>query len=95
MDLIVVILILALQGLLIGALARLVLPGKDPLSIPATLGVGLAGAFIGGLIVYAIAGEDGAGWSFVAALIVAVGILMLIRRSRAGRSGTGGQFTAR
>lgn len=37
-------------GLIIGALARLVKPGKQSLGIAATLGLGLAGSVIGGVI---------------------------------------------
>ncbi|HZB76107.1 MAG TPA: hypothetical protein VE526_07780 [Solirubrobacteraceae bacterium] len=96
MEIITLILLLAVQGLLIGALARLAVPGRDPLSLLQTLGVGLAGSFIGGLLVYAIGGEDAAGWSFVAALLVAVGIIVLIRRSRRGTAGgPGGSLSAR
>ena len=45
---------LAVVGLVVGALARLALPGKDPMSIPATIGIGLAGSFIAGLITWAV-----------------------------------------
>ncbi len=37
-------------GLIIGVLARLIKPGKQNLSILATLGLGLVGSLIGGLI---------------------------------------------
>jgi len=37
-------------GLVIGALARLIKPGKQNLSILATLGLGLVGSIIGGVI---------------------------------------------
>ena len=37
-------------GLIIGALARLIKPGKQNLSVLATLLLGLAGSIIGGLI---------------------------------------------
>jgi len=37
-------------GLVIGALARLVKPGKQNLGLLATLGLGLVGSVIGGLI---------------------------------------------
>ena len=37
-------------GLVIGALARLIKPGKQNLSVPMTLLLGLAGSVIGGLI---------------------------------------------
>jgi uncharacterized membrane protein YeaQ/YmgE (transglycosylase-associated protein family) len=37
-------------GLVIGALARLLKPGKQSLSLLATLGLGLVGSLIGGVI---------------------------------------------
>lgn len=37
-------------GLVIGALARLIKPGKQSLGLLATLGLGLVGSLIGGLI---------------------------------------------
>jgi uncharacterized membrane protein YeaQ/YmgE (transglycosylase-associated protein family) len=37
-------------GLIIGVLARLMKPGKQHLSVIATLGLGLVGSLIGGLI---------------------------------------------
>jgi uncharacterized membrane protein YeaQ/YmgE (transglycosylase-associated protein family) len=37
-------------GLIIGAVARLIKPGRQNLSIPATLGLGLVGSVIGGLL---------------------------------------------
>src|SRR3954470_20432327 len=39
-------------GLIIGALARLIMPGKQNLSILATLGLGLVGSLIGGTIAW-------------------------------------------
>ncbi len=39
-----------IAGLVIGALARLIKPGKQSLSVLATLGLGLVGSIIGGLI---------------------------------------------
>ena len=41
---------LLLVGLIIGALARLIKPGKQRMSILATLLLGVVGAFIGGAI---------------------------------------------
>jgi uncharacterized membrane protein YeaQ/YmgE (transglycosylase-associated protein family) len=37
-------------GLVIGALARLIKPGKQHLSVLATLGLGLVGSVIGGVV---------------------------------------------
>jgi uncharacterized membrane protein YeaQ/YmgE (transglycosylase-associated protein family) len=44
------ILYVALSGLIVGALARWILPGPDPMSWPATIGYGIAGSFLGGLV---------------------------------------------
>ena len=44
------ILYVALSGLIVGALARWALPGPDPMSWPATIGFGIAGSFLGGLV---------------------------------------------
>ncbi len=82
MGILTLILLLALQGLLIGGLARLALPGRDPLSLPMTMAVGLAGSFVGGLLVRAAGGEGAA--PFLVALVVSVGIVYLIRRRRGG-----------
>jgi uncharacterized membrane protein YeaQ/YmgE (transglycosylase-associated protein family) len=76
-------LLLGLQGLLVGAFARLALPGRDPLSLLQTMAVGLAGTFIAGLIVYAV--TDGrAAPGFLISLVFAVGIMLVIRKRRGG-----------
>ena len=83
MGLLTLIILLALQGLIVGAFARLALPGRDPLSLFQTMGVGLAGSFIAGLLVYALSDEQAAP-SFVAALLCSIAIMYVIRRSRGG-----------
>ena len=55
-------------GLVIGALARLVLPGKQNISIVLTILIGIVAAFIGGFIGNAI-GSNGDGFSFVTLII--------------------------
>lgn len=40
-------------GLIAGAVARLVVPGRDPMGLLGTLLLGLAGSFIGGLLAVA------------------------------------------
>jgi uncharacterized membrane protein YeaQ/YmgE (transglycosylase-associated protein family) len=37
-------------GLIIGGLARLIMPGRDPMGCLATALLGIAGSFVGGLI---------------------------------------------
>lgn len=74
---------LAVGGLIIGAFARLALPGKDPLSLWQTMGVGIAGSLISGLIIYAATGGRYVG-GFLAALVVSTLIMYVIRRRRGG-----------
>ena len=83
MSLIAFILVLALEGLIVGAFARLALPGRDPMTIPQTIAVGLAGSFIAGLIVRGVSGGRAAP-GFLAALVFSVLIVYVIRRRRGG-----------
>lgn len=83
MGLIVYLIITAVGGLIVGGLSRLLLPGPDPMSLWATMGVGLLASFISGLIWWALIGYGGG--SFVLSLVIGVGIVYLIRRER-GRS---------
>ena len=82
MSVVTYLIALAVVGLVVGALGRLALPGKDPMSIPATIAVGLAGSFIAGLIVWAIFGRGGGGIAI--SVLFSTGIVYLIRRSRGG-----------
>lgn len=71
------IIVLILEGLVIGALARLALPGPDPMSIPMTIGLGIAGTFIGGVVAWAFLGHAG---GIIFSLIGATLLLYLHRR---------------
>jgi uncharacterized membrane protein YeaQ/YmgE (transglycosylase-associated protein family) len=82
-SLIVFIILLGIEGLIVGAFARLALPGKDPMTIPQTMAVGLAGSFAAGIIVYAISGGSEAP-GFLMALVFSVLIVYVIRRRRGG-----------
>ena len=74
---------LAIGGLIIGALARLALPGRDPMSIWETMLVGIGGSFIAGLLVRIIFGAHYTA-GFLASLVFSVLILYFVRRSRGG-----------
>jgi uncharacterized membrane protein YeaQ/YmgE (transglycosylase-associated protein family) len=45
-------------GLIAGALARLLVPGRDPMGIGATILLGIVGSFIGGFLGYLIFHKD-------------------------------------
>ncbi len=74
---------LAFQGLIVGAFGRLALPGRDPMSIPQTIGLGLAGTFLAGIVVWLITGGSAAP-SFIIALFFTVVLLYVMRRRRGG-----------
>jgi uncharacterized membrane protein YeaQ/YmgE (transglycosylase-associated protein family) len=82
MGLFAYLIILAVTGLIVGAFARLALPGPDPMSVFETFLLGLAGNFIAGVIVWLIWGHG------VPAIVLPVAcstvILYFIRRSRGG-----------
>ena len=46
-------------GLLAGALARLVVPGKQDISIVMTIVLGIVGSFVGGFLGYLLFHKDG------------------------------------
>ena len=87
MGLITYLILLAITGLVVGALARLVLPGRDPMSIPQTMLVGVAGSFVAGLIAMVIFDGRPRG-GLLLSVAVATLFVWLIRRSRE-RSGHG------
>jgi uncharacterized membrane protein YeaQ/YmgE (transglycosylase-associated protein family) len=82
-ELIPFIIAIAFQGLIVGALARLALPGRDPMSIPATIAVGMGGSLLAGIVVY-LASDGRTLPGFFAAFCGAVLIMYFIRRSRGG-----------
>ena len=45
-------------GLIAGALARLIMPGRDAMGIVATIVLGIIGSVLGGLVSWAIWGVD-------------------------------------
>jgi uncharacterized membrane protein YeaQ/YmgE (transglycosylase-associated protein family) len=91
---------LALTGLVVGALARLGLPGRDPMSLLETMLVGIAGTLIAGLITYYLFDREeapGLLLSIVCALALVFGVRKLRERQlgeaasaqRPGASGAG------
>ena len=77
-------------GLLAGALARLLVPGRDPMGLLATLVLGLVGSFVGAFLASALFGDtDGVGLfgSTVGAVIVLLVWHAFTRSRRRGISG--------
>ncbi|MHB1469386.1 MAG: GlsB/YeaQ/YmgE family stress response membrane protein [Solirubrobacteraceae bacterium] len=85
MSLILFIILLAIFGLIVGALARLLLPGRDPMSISETILLGVAGTFIGGLFSWYVLHGRGSGLLIsiaVAMVLLALRRMSLRRRNR-------------
>jgi uncharacterized membrane protein YeaQ/YmgE (transglycosylase-associated protein family) len=49
---------LLVVGLIAGFIARLVIPGPDPMSVLGTIALGIVGSFIGGFLGWALFGKD-------------------------------------
>ena len=78
-------------GTVAGFLARLLVPGPDPMSIPATIVLGVLGSFIGGFLGYLLFGTDieegalqpsGLIGSIIGAVIALLIYRVMVRRSR-------------
>ena len=65
-------------GLVVGALARLIKPGKQHLSILMTLLLGLAGSVIGGIVASLIGSGDMFELNIIGAIVAIVAAVLLI-----------------
>jgi len=88
MDALAYILGLALTGILVGALARLAVPGPDPMSIFETMLVGVAGTLVAGLITYYLFDRN-AGPGLLLSILCAIGIVFAVRKLRERQLGPG------
>ena len=90
------ILYLLLVGLVAGFIARALVPGRDALSIGATIVLGIVGSFIGGFLGYLLFREDGEDGAFQAAgiigSIIGAVIALLVYRAVSGRSTHGASY---
>ena len=70
---------LIIAGLIIGALGRLVHPGRDPMPIWLTIVIGVAAALIAGLIIGGLLG-------FILAIVIAAVLVALVGSMYRGRT---------
>ena len=81
MDIVLFIIALLLTGLIVGALGRLLLPGRDPMSIVETIALGIAASLVAGLIGYYVFDkEEGPGFLF--SVICAIALVYAVRKYR-------------
>ena len=74
-----------LFGLVVGVIAKLLMPGRDPGGFIITILLGIAGALIGGFVGRAMGfydANEGAGWlmSIVGAIVLLALYRMMVRR---------------
>jgi len=71
-------------GLIAGAIARLLVPGRDEMSLLMTAVVGIIGSFIGGFLGYLIGHDKGEGGlqtsCIIGSVIGAIIVLLLYRK---------------
>ncbi len=74
---------IAIIGLIVGALAKLIMPGKDPGGIIVTLILGIAGSFLGTFLGRAVGlYQTGQSAGFIMSLLGAIILLALYRLFR-------------
>jgi uncharacterized membrane protein YeaQ/YmgE (transglycosylase-associated protein family) len=74
-----------LIGLVVGVLARLLMPGRDPIGIIGTIVVGIIGAVLGGYLWREIFGNtEGVEW--IGAIVTAMLLLWIYRKMTFGRT---------
>jgi uncharacterized membrane protein YeaQ/YmgE (transglycosylase-associated protein family) len=77
-------------GLIVGALAKLIMPGKDPGGIIITMVIGVVGALLAGLIGRSLGWyQPGESAGFIASVLGAVILLGIYRLIVGARRGTG------
>ncbi len=74
---VVTLIVAAIWGFIVGGLARLALPGRDPMKWWQTILLGLAGSLVGGVVGQALFGRPG---GLLLAFVFAVILLALYRK---------------
>jgi len=77
-------------GLIAGALAKLIMPGRDPGGIIVTMLIGIAGAIVGGFLFSLFGGGGVTGVNLGSIVVAVVGalVLLFLYRMFVGRRGS-------
>jgi len=67
-----------LLGLVVGVLAKWIMPGDDPGGIFVTIGIGIAGAFVGGFVASLLGIATTGGFSIGGIVVATLGALALL-----------------
>ena len=66
------------MGLVVGVLAKVIMPGKDPGGLFITIGIGIAGAFVGGFLSSLVGFGPVSGFNLPSVGIATLGALLLL-----------------
>jgi uncharacterized membrane protein YeaQ/YmgE (transglycosylase-associated protein family) len=77
-----------MMGLIVGVLAKWIMPGKDPGGFFVTIGLGIAGAFVGGFIGTKLGLGAVTGFNIGSILIATGGAVLLLAIYRAVKKKT-------
>jgi uncharacterized membrane protein YeaQ/YmgE (transglycosylase-associated protein family) len=80
-----------LVGCIVGPIARFIVPGDDPMPIWMTIVLGAIGAFLGGWLLAEIITPKNEGIPWIAAILAAAGLVVLVRLFRRGTTTSGMQ----
>lgn len=72
-------------GLIAGALAKLIMPGRDPGGMLLTIVLGIAGSLVGGFVFNAIGIGEGERWAGLIGSVIGAVILLALYRAFSGR----------
>lgn len=81
---------LLVVGLIAGAVARLLIPGKQNVSVPMTILIGVIGSFLGGFLSYVLFHQEGQDGFFqpsgIIGSIIGAVIVLLVWTRTSGKS---------
>jgi uncharacterized membrane protein YeaQ/YmgE (transglycosylase-associated protein family) len=75
-------------GAIVGPLARFIVPGKDPMGVIQTVVAGAVGALLGGLVFSGWLTPDNTGVPWIASVLGAVLVVLVIRLIRRSQATT-------
>jgi len=78
------------MGLIVGLLAKWIMPGRDPGGVIITILLGIAGAFVGGFIGSAVGLGSVTGFNLGSLALAVGGALLILWGHRKLRSGSSG-----
>lgn len=67
-----------IMGLIVGVVAKMIMPGKDPGGFIVTICIGIAGAFVGGFIGSLLGLGDVSGFNLMSFILAIGGAIILL-----------------